>query len=149
MACRGIGLTSIGNLPSGNYSVNMTDAANCCKSYPFPLASPTNFKKRKLRKCGVLWESTGSATLSASGGMAPYTYQWPNCGNCPSVNNLSNGIYFVNVIDAHGCSATTPVTISQPFAALVATATGSDETFANGNDCTVSATKWWHSSLYL
>jgi len=49
-----------------------------------------------------------TATVSVSGGTAPYTYQWYNTGSMALVGTLSSlglppGDYGVTVTDAHGC----------------------------------------------
>ena len=57
--------------------------------------------------------SNGSATVTVTGGTAPYTQDW--AGFNPQA--LSSGTYSVVVTDANGCSATGSVTIvaGQPF----------------------------------
>ncbi|MEY3238119.1 MAG: hypothetical protein RI883_2220, partial [Bacteroidota bacterium] len=68
--------------------------------------------------------STGSATVSASGGLAPYTYTWlPGSLNGASQSNLAAGIYTINVVDGNLCPGTTTVTITQPVALAAPTAT--------------------------
>jgi gliding motility-associated-like protein len=59
--------------------------------------------------CGV---SNGSATVSASGGTAPYTYTWsPAGGNAATASNLSSGAYTVLITDANGCTLTQPINV--------------------------------------
>ncbi len=68
--------------------------------------------------------STGSATVSASGGIAPYTYTWVSGSlNGPTQTNLAAGAYTINVVDANLCPGTTTVTITQPAALTAPTAT--------------------------
>ena len=63
--------------------------------------------------------SNGSATAVATGGTAPYSYNWDN-GQSGSINGgLSDGLYTVNVSDANGLSTSASVILSAP-AALVA-----------------------------
>lgn len=59
--------------------------------------------------------NSGSATVTQSGGTAPYTYSWaPSGGNAATASNLTAGIYTVTVTDAALCTATASVIISQP-----------------------------------
>jgi len=59
--------------------------------------------------------SDGSATITATGGTAPYTYTWqPNFANTPTVNGIAAGQYTVFVTDAMANTNTRTVTISQP-----------------------------------
>lgn len=49
---------------------------------------------------------TGTATITVSGGTAPYSYSWANSGASMinSQQNLCAGYYFADVIDANGCT---------------------------------------------
>lgn len=59
--------------------------------------------------------SNGSATITATGGVAPYTYSWsPVAGNFPTMSGLTAGAYTVIVMDASTNMNTIVVTISQP-----------------------------------
>ncbi len=59
--------------------------------------------------------STGSATVTVSGGTAPYTYSWMPSGGTGSVaSSMSAGVYTVRVTDAGTCVVTATVNILQP-----------------------------------
>lgn len=59
--------------------------------------------------------STGSATVSVSGGTAPYNYTWsPSGGNAATASGLAAGVYTVRVTDAGTCVVTGTVSIGQP-----------------------------------
>ncbi|MFZ4400901.1 MAG: DUF7619 domain-containing protein [Bacteroidales bacterium] len=51
--------------------------------------------------CGA---SDGSATVSVSGGTAPYTYVWSNGGTTTTIDNLAVGSYTCFITDASGCT---------------------------------------------
>lgn len=53
----------------------------------------------------------GSATVTASGGLAPYTYSWSTNQTGPTASNLPAGTYTVTVTDANSCADTADVTI--------------------------------------
>lgn len=60
-------------------------------------------------------DSSGSATVTATGGKPPYSYNWaPNGSTAASVSNLSAGTYQVTVSDSVGCNSAV-VTITQPL----------------------------------
>ncbi len=63
--------------------------------------------------------SWGSATASASGGTAPYTYIWSNGSTGTTISNLSPGTYTTTVTDANGCATSNNGTIAAPTAVLV------------------------------
>lgn len=59
--------------------------------------------------------SDGSASAVVSGGTGPFTYSWSNGSNNPSINFLSPGIYYVNVIDqGNGCNVFDLAVIDEP-----------------------------------
>ncbi|MFN4083065.1 MAG: PKD domain-containing protein, partial [Bacteroidia bacterium] len=66
--------------------------------------------------------NNGSATVSVSGGVAPYTYAWSNGQNTPTAVNLTAGTYSVTVTDDIGVTRTCTVNIialhSNPPAAV-------------------------------
>lgn len=55
----------------------------------------------------------GAATVSATGGLGVYTYQWSNGMSTASVTNLCPGIYTC-VVSSEGCSQTLTLTLSEP-----------------------------------
>lgn len=57
----------------------------------------------------------GTATVIASGGAVPYTYDWiPNVSSGPSANALPAGNYTVTVSNAGNCPTTQSFTINEP-----------------------------------
>ncbi len=62
----------------------------------------------------------GAATVSASGGTAPYTYEWSIDSTTASISNLSIGRYIVTATDSEGATGTATVTINQPDEILIA-----------------------------
>ncbi|MEZ5172011.1 MAG: S8 family serine peptidase [Bacteroidia bacterium] len=60
--------------------------------------------------------NNGFASVSASGGTPPYTYNWSNGGTGASVTGLTAGTYTVNIEDALGATTSAQVTITQPQA---------------------------------
>lgn len=57
----------------------------------------------------------GAASISASGGTAPFTYSWnPTSQTTSTATGLTAGVYSVTVTDAAGCSGTQTISITQP-----------------------------------
>src|SRR5258708_22385273 len=65
---------------------------------------------------------TGSATVAASNGTAPYTYLWNDPGGqrTAAATGLAAGSHTVAVSDGKGCTTTASATLTQPGAALSA-----------------------------
>jgi gliding motility-associated-like protein len=59
--------------------------------------------------------NNGTATVTAVGGVLPYSFFWNSSGFVTSsLNNLPEGSYFVTVTDANGCPSIAPVVVLQP-----------------------------------
>ncbi len=57
---------------------------------------------------------TGSATISANGGSAPYTYAWTGGLTGNTQSGLTPATYTITATDANSCTGTYNVTITQP-----------------------------------
>lgn len=78
---------------------------------------------------------TGSATVTASGAIAPYTYAWAPSGGTASVaSGLCTGIYTVTVTSSNGCTQTTTVSVgsTSPITTSVSTSSVSCNGGSNG-----------------
>ncbi|MBI5541426.1 MAG: gliding motility-associated C-terminal domain-containing protein, partial [Bacteroidia bacterium] len=91
---------------NGNWTITVTDNMGQDNGYIFswqinydPSTYPTNY-------------CNGSATVTANGGQAPYTYYWSNGATTPAVTDICSGNYCVTITDFIGCTATTCVTIT-------------------------------------
>ncbi|SIQ71606.1 SprB repeat-containing protein, partial [Chryseobacterium indoltheticum] len=61
--------------------------------------------------------TNGTATVTASGGIGPYTYSWsPSGGTAATATGLAAGNYTVTITDIIGCTTTATATITQPTA---------------------------------
>lgn len=55
--------------------------------------------------------SGGTATVTVTGGTAPFLINWSNGGTTQTINNLAAGSYTVTVVDYHDCQATGTVVV--------------------------------------
>ena len=77
----------------------------------------------------------GSATVTASGGTAPYTYSWaPAGGNGSTATGLTAGSYTVTVTDAASNTATATVTLTQPTQITAVSTSSADVSCFGGNN---------------
>lgn len=100
------GGAALGNVPSGNYVVTVTDAQGCTTTQSVVITEPapmTFQSSAVMASCGM---DDGSATITPSGGAQPYTFLWltnPAVQTTPTAVNLVTGTYTVIVTDANGC----------------------------------------------
>jgi gliding motility-associated-like protein len=118
----GTGATA-NNLVADTYVCKITDANNSIITREFTITEPTLLAASSSQTDVACYAGvTGAASVSVSGGTAPYTYSWyPSGGLGASVSNLAAGTYTCTITDANGCTLTKPFTIAQPLAALTAT----------------------------
>lgn len=107
----------INNVPSGTYSVQVTDATGCITNatndvinVPGPTISIVS-----TTDVSCFGGSNGSATATVASGTSPFQIVWlPSGGSSLTANNMPAGNYSVSVTDANGCQAFTTMIINEP-----------------------------------
>ncbi len=134
--------TATGLCP-GTYTITVTDNNNCSDTASVTITQPTTALSASITSSvnvTCTGNCNGTATVSASGGTAPYTYSWsPSGGTNSTATGLCAGSYTVTVTDNNGCTAIATVTISQQHTALIASLTSSTNVSCNGS-CDGTAT---------
>ena len=105
---------TISGLSTGFYSVTVTDSNNCTDTTSIIVSlNPCNITL-SISSTPVIGQgnSNGSATVVATNGTSPYSYQWSSGDTTISAFNLSDGNYIVTVTDSDGCTETTQVSIN-------------------------------------
>jgi hypothetical protein len=108
-------------LLAGNYSVTVTDIRGCTATLNgISVTAPTALTATStVNNVPCFGESTGSTILNASGGTAPYTYQWNDGTATKDLSNLNVGTYSVDITDANNCTSTlSNITVTQPLVEL-------------------------------
>lgn len=78
--------------------------------------------------------TNGSASVSVSGGVTPYSYSWsPSGGISSTATGLAVGVYTCTITDAAGGTLTKSVTITQPSALVASTASIEVSCFGGSN----------------
>ncbi|MBO0934570.1 hypothetical protein [Fibrella aquatilis] len=138
----GPGATSqdISSLAAGIYSVTVADANGCSNVQTFTLTQPTAVPVVVSGTNIACFGGTdGTASLTASGGVGPYTYHWNTGDIALTINALPAGAYSVTATDANGCAAQNSLTLTQP-AALTGQIAGVDPGCFGGLTGTISTT---------
>ncbi|TXK71954.1 T9SS type A sorting domain-containing protein [Mesonia sp. K4-1] len=130
-------------LTTGTYSVIVTDANGCTATESVDVLQPAALVANGTVDSNVSTNggSNGAATVTVTGGTAPYTYAWSNTATTASIAGVIAGTYNVIVTDANGCTATASVTITEPTCNFTASITAQTNVSCNGNgSATVTAT---------
>lgn len=125
-------------LCAGNYTLVVVDTKGCTKSATATITSPSSITlTQNTTSTSCAGGSDGSATITATGGVAPYSFQVGVTTNTTGIfSGLSAGAYICNVTDANGCSISINFSIGSPIA-LSAAITG---VLSSCNACTGAST---------
>jgi hypothetical protein len=101
--------TLVSGLAVGNYQVSVTDANNCqtVKNVQMTQVAPLSASSTVLQAISCHNGADGILEVQATGGTAPYSYQWGTAaggGTNPIVSGLTAGRYYVTITDNNGCT---------------------------------------------
>lgn len=107
------------------YTVTVTDINNCSASDNvtiFVKIITSNISKTNVT-CYRF--KNGTATVSPTNGIAPYTYEWSDSRGqtTQTADSLDVGTYTVTITDGDGCKGTNSITITEPTLLTVALTT--------------------------
>lgn len=98
--------SDIAGLEPATYSVTITDANGCSLTDTFAVSSGSTIMIIQSLQADTCVAGVGSISISVSGGVPPYDYQWSTGDTGSSLTNLSAGTYLLTVTDSIGCVAT-------------------------------------------
>jgi len=140
-----------GLVGSSYYQVQVTDANGCIGSGAFFVGTSTPITVSYAVTASSCTASTGSATLTISGGLAPYVTTWDMypAQTGTVISNLISGVYQFNVTDANSCVQTGSVYIP-PVSNLSAYPYSSNSACPNNNgSASISAYSSYPPITYL
>ncbi|MFN0176022.1 MAG: LamG-like jellyroll fold domain-containing protein [Saprospiraceae bacterium] len=111
----GANTAQITQLPSGTYTLSITDAHGCLLTNsaevqePPPLILQTN--KTDILCFG---DQNGALFAQAAGGVGPYALLWSNGQTTANISGLNAGTYTISLTDANGCSVSASENLDQP-----------------------------------
>lgn len=126
------------NIAAGNYSVTVTDAANCTAAATATITQPASLTAtRTITGVTCYGYNNGAMRINVNGGSAPYTYLWNDGDTAQNRTNLLAGTYNATITDANGCNTTISGTINQP-AQVSVTISKTNSTCTTGGNMTVT-----------
>jgi len=109
---------SISDLAPDTYSVTVTDNNDCTKTASFTInpGGVVDVTLNNITHVTCNGGNNGSISVTAIGGVPPYTYLWSNGGTTSTISGLTVGSYLVTATDSHGCAVVKGYTVNQPSA---------------------------------
>lgn len=125
-------------LAPGNYQVTITDFNDCSTvdMYSILPAVPLSLEMNDMEQPLCLGDETGSIDLQASGGTAPYSFNWNDgfVGSSSLRENLAVGDYWIILSDNNGCVSDTLFVTLDPQSNLSLNTTLTDPTCVGLSD---------------
>ena len=145
----GVTNATAANLSAGVlYGVTVTDGKSCTQSNSILLSEPTAIITSTISSDPACYnQSTGNATVNASGGTGAYSYLWNEGQTTQTASGLSAGTYFVTVTDANVCTGTNSVSLNEP-AILSLTVSGTNPNCNGGTNGSATASAGGGTSPY-
>lgn len=131
------------DLKAGQYAVAVTDANGCKATSPIiPVTESTVLAITSTPVSATCGNANGSISVSATGGVKPYTYLWDvnPAVTTTSLTNVNAGTYTVVVTDSNNCSKAISVGVSNSTGPAISAVSGTDETCPDACDGTLSVT---------
>ncbi|MBL7891530.1 MAG: T9SS type A sorting domain-containing protein, partial [Bacteroidia bacterium] len=127
------------NLCAGSFTVSVTDANACVSTSAAAILQPpvlTATVSSTNAKCNTL----GTASITASGGSAPYTYSWSPGGKTTSTISAGAGIYTVTLRDVNGCVKMFTDTVKSDPGAITSSASQTNISCNGGSNGSITIT---------
>ncbi len=105
-----------GKLPTGRYSVTVTDSTGCTRDTVVDVGQPSRLKidSKIITDNKCVGDTTGKADISISGGTPRYNIGWSSGDTSTSIKKLRSGTYILTVSDANGCKLFDTILVKSP-----------------------------------
>lgn len=135
----------IAGLTSGSYELTITDSRGCQLIVPNTVDQPLMLSGT-ISSTDVLCfgDATGTVSIVATQGTAPYSYSWQNSTvlypqNSASLFGVPADTYQATITDANGCTFVSSVVVNQPTE-LLGTTIGTNVSCYGGSDGEIDLT---------
>jgi gliding motility-associated-like protein len=104
---------NISGLCAGTYSVIVTDSTTASDTAFVTISEPDPLVTSATVVDALCGSNNGSISLSVTGGVGSYSFQWnPSVSTDSIANGLAAGAYNIVIADSNGCSDTVMVTVN-------------------------------------
>jgi hypothetical protein len=131
---------TIMNLVAGTYTVTVTDNCSSTATKNVVITQPPvlALTTPTITNVSCFGGNNGSITAHASGGVAPYDFNWSNGGIGATISNLVAGSYTVTVSDNNDCTKTATYSVTQPALIVINLVSLTHESCSGQNDGTIT-----------
>ncbi len=105
-------------LDAGTYSITVADANFCTATASSTLVGGAGFTafSASATDASAAAAADGAITTTATGGLAPFAYNWSNGATTANLTALVPATYSVTISDANGCTSVQSATVGFPSA---------------------------------
>jgi gliding motility-associated-like protein len=122
------------NLVAGTYTVTVTDVGGCTDLLTVTINQNPAIIANFTTQQATCNQPNGSATITPSGGVSPYTLLWETGATTTTITNLLAGNYSVTITDSLNCSKVDSVIVSNSGAPIIQLQNQVFPTCFGGND---------------
>ena len=104
-------------LTLGNHSLTITDKTGCSTTATVEIGeglAPLQLALQQTQNIPCNGEKKAALVAQASGGQAPYQYQWSTAASTQEISDLGVGTYSLTITDATGATASADIPIQEP-----------------------------------
>ncbi|MBQ3989653.1 MAG: gliding motility-associated C-terminal domain-containing protein, partial [Bacteroidales bacterium] len=133
----------------GNNIVTVTDQNGCTASASINMPAPGTLTSQTESVTHVSCNGfcDGAIQISASGGTAPYSYNWSNGEHSTEIHGLCAGRYTITVIDAENCVSHQFANITEP-SVLITTISETNPIMCHGGLSTINSITYGGTPSY-
>jgi gliding motility-associated-like protein len=99
----GAAADNINNIPSGVYSITVTDANGCSATRNINVGNATAATLTGVVQNTTCGQNNGSISINVTGGVGPFVYSWSSGATTQNISGLGVGVFTVEVKDSRGC----------------------------------------------